>query len=330
MRNQRFRGILIAATLWIIVTLFFFFAIFCVFVNELGVVRTTRLLMNSVGVWDEDGLEVEEEGLLFLTAVQMRDVSVVQKLLTNRELNVNYVSSDGGALFILSSSFEEDDSTIEIAAKILAHPLVDPNGDGSTWPPLKMAIQRRHKNLISLLLVHPDTIQEVSSSGLRCHVLDSIPPEVAIVVHADTEDCFLKDTVHRLVQPSMSKLLARLVEKRAMGEQQDRKTRQTVEGGTTSAPLPTAPQPHVMTTPLGERSSRNAFPVLSRGTLPPRTTVMNPTPFPGLISATIYYLLGNVMVLNTWYLMLLFAVLTTVLLSSLCFGVVTLRACRAN
>ena len=198
-----------------------------------------------------------------------------------------------------------------VASLILAHPMVEPNGDGSSWTPLKTAIANRNIFIADLLLEHPRTISEVEISGLDCAATKVKTKPLVTFVIADSlrekgavPQCFASLPSRRVVSNLESKLMAHAQARRARLAGQPIHNQQQQQmgadgiltvgpganfhlrrgggaGGGFGRAAPTAIDP------------RNPFVQLPPGVLPPRDTiVMNPTAFSNIYSATLYYFVG--------------------------------------
>ena len=230
-----------------------------------------------------------------------------------------------------------------VASLILAHPMVEPNGDGSSWTPLKTAIANRNIFIADLLLEHPRTISEVEISGLDCAATKVKTKPLVTFVIADSlrekgavPQCFASLPSRRVVSNLESKLMAHAQARRARLAGQPIHNQQQQQMGADGIPT-VGPGSNFQLRRGGGAGGafgraapaaidpRNPFVQLPPGVLPPRDTiVMNPTAFSNIYSATLYYFVGPLPAL--WVIGLMGAVIV----GAVALATMTLQQIRAG
>lgn len=222
----------------------------------------------------------------------------------------NDQSPKGGCpLYALASNRESSKFKVinKIAKRLLEHSDIEPNGDESSWSPLKSAVASGNVELVELLLDHHFTIPEVEVTGLDCSATTlKLPSKLKFYISSKATrvpKCFTDLPNDRKVTSEESLLAKRKDAKRA-----------SLSSKSLSQTKGTQPQ-------KSEHDPRNAFVPLPRSMYPSRAeVVMNPTPFRNIYTAALFYFFGPPP--SLWVGTILF----TLISASVVIAVLTLRA----
>jgi len=179
---------------------------------------------------------------------------------------------------------------------------VNPNGDTSTWSPLKAAIHSGNQRVARRILSHGKTRTLISPTGLQCDVLATVPQEVSFAVEAGDRECF-KNHPRATRLPDDDAARRRLLGLPTAEEEAATRAEPPSEPG--QPPRGPAGQPRGPgTTPNPAATSRGGASRQAAGT-PPRATVtasampvpaelvVDPTPFASLGDVATYYFFGR-------------------------------------
>eukprot|EP00744_Colponema_vietnamica_P019649 GILI01027832.1.p1 GENE.GILI01027832.1~~GILI01027832.1.p1 ORF type:complete len:374 (+),score=72.68 GILI01027832.1:88-1209(+) len=211
----------------------------------------------------------------FIEAIAKLSVSKVNAALSEGADPNEGSAGEGCPLSMIASIKDKSlfEEVNQVAKVLLHHDDIDPNGDSTSWSPLKNALASGNVGLVKLLLGHSHIIPEVEVSGLSCDTVGNKGVKFYISPKSkQIPKCFTDLPKDRLV-PHDASLLAK----------------RSKEGYKKPTRKPTPPTQIKKPT----LDLRNAFITLPTNVYPSREDiVMNPTPFSNIYTATLYYFFG--------------------------------------
>ena len=233
----------------------------------------------------------------------------IDAMLANADVDVNYPDDGNGGPLFQAVNQAETDRTVQIVSVLLKHKDIQPNGDPSSWPPLKLAIRKGHRRMVQLILGHAKTIRFLTISGLDCADLASIPDSVHIVLPADArkqvsgeprKPSAQRSAVLGLLDQPVADCFVNFPRKKFSNDAEVASAFKEHNSGVKATSQSTPVPPSQLTKPPGSAGRRPAVPTSAAAAIvaspPPLlggALAVNPTMFSSLRDAMWFYLTAN-------------------------------------